>query len=66
MLGHPHCDHHVWYTDAWVKHVCTHHPELPMFIEMKLEHVTPAESAEVLEVLASSQGLPIQVFKCEK
>ena len=21
MLGCPHCDHHVWCTDAWVKHV---------------------------------------------
>ena len=55
MLGYPHCDHHVWSTNAWVKHVCTCHPELPMFIEMKLEHVTAAESAEVLEGLATSQ-----------
>ena len=29
-----------------------------MFIEMKLEHVTTAESAEVLEALATSQGPP--------
>ena len=36
MLGCPHCDHHVWSTDAWVKHVHTHHPELPMFIEMEV------------------------------
>ena len=39
-------------------HVHTHYPELPMFIEMKLEPVTPAESAEVLEALATSQGPP--------
>ena len=44
MLGCPHCDHHVWSTNAWVKHVHTHHPELPMFIEMKLEYVSPSES----------------------
>ena len=26
MLGCPHYDHHVWSTDAWVKHVCTCYP----------------------------------------
>ena len=30
-----------------------------MFIEMKLEHITPAESAEVLEALATPQDPPI-------
>ena len=59
MLGCPHCDHHVWSTDAWVKHVCIHYPELPMCIEMKLEHVFPSESAEVLEALATFQDPPI-------
>ena len=44
--------------DAWIKYVYTHHPKLPMFIEMKLEHVTPEEFAEVLEVPATSQGPP--------
>ena len=58
MLGCPHCDHHVWSTDVWVKHVCTHHPKLLMFIEIKLEHVPPAESADILEALVPSQGLP--------
>ena len=58
MLGCPHCNHRVCSTDAWVKHIHTHHPGLLMFIEIKLEHVTPAESAEVLEVLATSQGSP--------
>ena len=29
-----------------------------MFIEMKLEHVTPAESADVSEELAAFQGPP--------
>ena len=56
MLGCPHCDHHMWSTNEWVKHVHTHHPKLPMLLEMKLEPVTPAESAEVLEALATSQG----------
>ena len=58
MLGCPHCDHHVWSTNAWVKHVCTHHPEIPMFIEMKSEHVSPSESVEVLETLATQQDPP--------
>ena len=56
MLGCTHCDHHMWSTDAWAKHVHTHHPKLPSFIEMKLEPVTPVESSEVLGVLATSQG----------
>ena len=51
MLGHLHCNHHVWSTDAWVKHVHNHHSELPMFLELKLEQVSPAESTEVLEAL---------------
>ena len=29
MLCCPHCDHHVWSTDAWVKHVYTHHSQAP-------------------------------------
>ena len=58
MLGCPHCDHLMWSTDAQVKHVHIHHPKLPMFIEMELEDVTPAESVEVLEVIATSQGPP--------
>ena len=56
MLGHPHCDPHMWSTDVWIRHIHTHYPRLPTFIEMKLKHVTPEESAEVLEVLATSQG----------
>ena len=63
MLGCPHCNHHVWSTDAWLKDVHTNHPRLPMFIEMKLEHVTPAESADVLEALATSQGQPDTSFQ---
>ena len=59
MLGCPHCDHHIWFTDAWVKHVYTHHAKLPMFIEMKIESVTPVESAEVLEAVATSKGLTV-------
>ena len=58
MLSCPHCNHHMWSTDVWAKHIHTHHPKLHMFIEMKLEHVTPAESAEVLEVIAPSLGPP--------
>ena len=37
MLGCPYCEHHVWSTDPWAKPICTHHPGLPMFVEMKLE-----------------------------
>ena len=37
MLECPYCEHRVQATDAWVKHICTHHPGLPMFVEMKLE-----------------------------
>ena len=55
MLGCPHCEHKVWSTDVWAKHIYTHHPGLPMFVEMKLECVTPEESEEVLAVMASSQ-----------
>ena len=33
MLGCPLCDHHVWSTDAWVKHSCNCHSELPMFLD---------------------------------
>ena len=31
MLGCPYCNHHMWFTVAWVKHVVTHHTKLPMF-----------------------------------
>ena len=55
MLGCPHCEHHVWSTDAWTKQMCTHHPSLPMFVEVKLECVTPEESMEVMAVLTASQ-----------
>ena len=57
MLGCSHCDHHVWSTHAWVKLVCNHHSELPMFLEMKLQPVSPAESTEVLEALGMSQDI---------
>ena len=49
MSGYPHCDHHVWSTDAWIKHVCHCHSELSMFLELKLEQILPAESTEILE-----------------
>ena len=55
MLGWPHCEHHVWSTDAWAKHICTCHPSFPMFVEVKLECVMPEESEEVLTVLAASK-----------
>ena len=54
MLGCPHCEHCVWPTDAWAKHIHTHHPCFPMFVEVKLECVTPEESEEVLAVLTAS------------
>ena len=63
MFGCPHCDHCMWSTDALVEHICTHHPGLPMFTEMTLECVTPEESADVLEVLATSQGPPDTNFQ---
>ena len=66
MLGCSYCDHYVWSTDAWVKHVHTYHPELPIFIEMKLESVTPAESAEVLRHLLPPKVCQLKVFKSEK
>ena len=55
MLGCPHCDHHVWSTDARVKHVHNCHSELLMFLELKLEQVSPAESTKFLEALGQSQ-----------
>ena len=57
MLGCPHCDHHVWSTDAWVKHVHHCHSELPMFLELKLEQISPAESTEILEAINVSQDV---------
>ena len=57
MLGCPHCNHHVWSTNTWVKHVKHHHPELPMFLELKLEHVSSVESAEVLETISVPQDV---------
>ena len=29
MLGCPHCEHCVWSTDAWAKHIYTHHLVFP-------------------------------------
>ena len=55
MLGCSHCEHHVWSTDAWAKHICMHHSGLPMFVEENLECAIPEESEEVLVVLNSSQ-----------
>ena len=55
MMGCPHCEHHVWSTDAWTKHIHTHHPGLLIFVEMKSEDASHEESEEVLVVLASSQ-----------
>ena len=54
MLGCTHCDHNVWSTGAWVKHAHHHDLELPMFLELKLEQVSPAESTKVLEALGRS------------
>ena len=47
MLGCPHCEHCVWSTGAWAKHIQTHHTGFPLFMEMKLECVTPKESEEI-------------------
>ena len=38
--------------------MCAHHPKLSRFIEMKLEYLSPSESAEVLEALATTQDPP--------
>ena len=58
MLGCP----HVWPTYAWVKHVCHHHSELPMFLELKLEQISPAESTDILEAINLSQDVEKQMF----
>ena len=55
MLGCPHCEHQVWSTDAWTKHIHTHYPGLPMLVEVKMGCVTPEESEEVLAILSASQ-----------
>ena len=39
--------------------VLMHGLNMYTFIEMKLEHITPAESAEVLGALATPQDPPI-------
>ena len=57
MLGCPHCDHHAWSTDAWVKHVCHHHLELPIFLELKLEQLSLAESTEIPEAISVPQDV---------
>ena len=62
MLDCPHCDHHVWSTDAWVRHVHHHQLELPMFHELKLEQVSPAESTEVQVALGQSQHVKKWIF----
>ena len=51
----PHCEHCVWSTNAWAKHLCFHHSGLPMFVEMKLECVTPEKSEDVLVALTPSK-----------
>ena len=55
MLGCPLYEHWIWSTDVWAKHICTHHPGLPIFVEIKLECAIPEESKEVLVVLTASQ-----------
>ena len=57
MLGCTHCDHHVWSTDAWIRHVHHCHSELPIFLELKLEQTLPAESTEILEAINVSQDV---------
>ena len=57
MLGCHHSDHHIWSTDASIKHVCHHHSELPMFLELKLEQILPAESTEILEAINMLQDV---------
>ena len=55
-LGISHYEHHVWSADSWTKHIHTHHPDFPLFMEMKLECAMPEESEEVLAVLTASQN----------
>ena len=62
MLGCLHCDHHVWSTDAWVKHVQHYHSELPMFLELKLEQISPVESTEILEDINVSPDVKKYTF----
>ena len=57
MLGCPHCDNRVWSTDAWVKHICHCHLELPMFLELKLQQILPAESTLILEAISVPQDV---------
>ena len=57
MLSCPHCNHHVWSTGTWVKHVEHCHPGLPMFLELKLVQVFSAESAEGLGTIKVSQNV---------
>ena len=62
MLACPHCDHHVWSIDAWVKHVHHHQSELPMFLELKLQQILPTESTEILEAISVSQDVKKWMF----
>ena len=58
MLRCPHCEHCIWSTDSWAKHIHTHHASFPTFVEMKLECLMPKDSQKVLAALAASQVPP--------
>ena len=51
MLGCPHFKHKVWSADAWAKHICAYHPDLPVFRVMKSECLSPKESEKFLYTL---------------